>query len=41
MSAETLAKVDQLAKLWDLKRPGVIRRAIKEAAKREGKPSAS
>ena len=35
MSVETLAKVDALASRWGLTRPQAIRRAVKEAAKRE------
>lgn len=36
MSAETLAKVDGLAAKWGLRRQEAVRRAIKQAAKREG-----
>jgi hypothetical protein len=36
MSAGTLAKLDRLAAKWRMSRPEALRKALKEAAKREG-----
>lgn len=36
MSPETLSKVDKLAEKLSLTRPQVLRKALKEMAKREG-----